>query len=67
MTDLALVPIDRLPDLVPEWPLSPWSTARLIRSGDLGCVRIGRRVFVTRELLAAYISAATVPAKATGG
>lgn len=62
-----LIPLEHLPQLAPGWPLSPWSTARLIRAGELGCVKVGRRVFVTRELLAAYIAANTVPARASGG
>lgn len=62
-----LISLDRLPAVVPEWPITPWSTARLIRLGQLGCVRVGRRVYVTRDLLAAYIAAQTVPAAAGGG
>lgn len=40
----------------PDWPYSAWSTGRLIRSKQLGCVRIGRRVFVTPALLEAFIT-----------
>ena len=63
----ALIPLADLPSSCPEWPMSPWSTAQLIRDGGLGCVKIGRRVFVTRELLDEYIAAHTVPAKVARG
>lgn len=67
MTGPALIALADLPSACPGWPLSPWATAQLIRDGGLGCVRIGRRKFVTRELLAEYIAASTVPAKAARG
>jgi hypothetical protein len=41
---------------IPEWPMASWVTARLIREGKLGCVRVGRRVYVTRELIEAFIA-----------
>jgi hypothetical protein len=67
MTSPALIALADLPSVCPEWPLSPWSTAQLIRDGSLGCVQIGRRKYVTRELLAEYIAANTVPAEAARG
>lgn len=32
-------------------------TGRLIRDGKLKCVRVGRRVFVTRKLLEDFVAA----------
>lgn len=55
-----LVPLDRVQQEFPDWPYGPWPTGRLVRLGQLGCVRIGRRVFVTRELLDSFIAAHTV-------
>lgn len=62
-----LIAIDDLPTRAPGWPLSPWSTRRMIRSGELGCVKIGRRIFVTQALLDEYVRAHTVPATASNG
>ena len=42
------------------WPFSSWWTAKLIREKQLGCIRIGRRVFVTRTLLAEFAKARVV-------
>lgn len=58
-----LVPIESLPDRVPEWPLSPWATAKRCRLKELTHVKIGRRVYVTREWLAEYLSARQVTRK----
>lgn len=44
----------------PDWPYTAWSTGRLIREGRLGCVRVGRRVFLTSNLLEAFIARHTV-------
>lgn len=55
-----LIPLDQLPAEAPHWPWSPWATGRLIRTGRLGCVRVGRRVFVHRELLDKFIESHTV-------
>lgn len=60
MTDL--IPLESLPTEVPSWPYAPWSTGRLIRLKQLGHVRVGRRVFVTRELLNEFIARHTVKA-----
>jgi hypothetical protein len=60
VTSLGLVPLDRVQKTWPDWPMSPWATGRLIRLGQLGAVRVGRRVFVTRELLDAFIARHTV-------
>lgn len=45
---------------VPWWPFGAWWTAKLIRDGKLPCVRIGRRVFLTRTLLDEYVQANVV-------
>ncbi len=60
-----LVPLDRVQEEFPDWPYGPWPTGRLIRLGQLGCVRVGKRVFVTPELIADFIARHTVGAKAS--
>jgi hypothetical protein len=55
-----LIPLARLPAEVPTWPYSPWSTGHMIRTGLLGCVRVGRRVYVTAEILEAFAKRHTV-------
>ena len=57
---MRLIPLDQLPTAVPHWPWSPWATGRLIRDGRLGAVKVGRRVFVTTELLDAFVASHTV-------
>ena len=52
---MKLIALDQLPTEAPHWPWSPWATRRLIRNGSLGAVRVGRRVFLTRELLDAFV------------
>ncbi len=42
-----------------DWPWSGDMTSKYIRRGLLGCVRIGRRVFTTPELMAAFIASHT--------
>jgi hypothetical protein len=42
------------------WPFSAWWTAKLIRDKQLACIRIGRRVFVTRTLLQEFIQSRVV-------
>ncbi len=55
---------ERWPDL--HWPYSPDGTQRLVRLGRLGCVRVGRNVFFTRELIETFIREHTVqPAAAS--
>ena len=61
-----LIALADLPEKCPEWPLSPWSTQRLIREGLLGCVKIRRKLFVTPELLAEYVRQNTQPARKSG-
>ncbi len=50
-----LIPIAKVQVEVPTWPYSPWSTGYLIREGRLRCVRVGRRMYVTPELLQEFI------------
>lgn len=57
---MKLIPLDQLPSEAPHWPWSPWATGRLIRTGRLGAVRVGRRIFLTRELIDAFIAKHTV-------
>ena len=67
--ELRLIPVDDIEAHVPGWPLRPWSTRALIRKGLLGHVRVGRRVFLTRELIDEYLALNTSHATpvATGG
>jgi hypothetical protein len=51
-----LIPLDKLASAAPTWPWSTWATRHLIRTGQLGCVRVGRRVFLTRDLLNAFVT-----------
>ena len=46
----------------PDWPYSAWSTGHLIRTKRLGCVRVGRRVYLTHELLERFVADHVVPA-----
>lgn len=55
-----LVPLDQVQKVFTDWPMSPWATGRLIRLGRLGCVRVGKRIFLNRELLDAFIARHTV-------
>ncbi len=57
---MKLIALDELPREAPYWKWSPWATARLIRKGELGAVKVGRRIFVTNELLVAFIARHTV-------
>jgi excisionase family DNA binding protein len=51
-----LIAIGQLKSQIPWWPFSTDSTYRWIRIGRLPAVRIGRRYFVTRELLDKWIA-----------
>ena len=55
-----LIPLDKLAKAAPNWPWSAWATRHLIKTGRLGCVRVGRRIFLTRELLAAFVEKHTI-------
>lgn len=56
-----MIALDALPERCPEWPLSPWTTGELIRKGCLRCVRVGRRIYVTRQHLAEFIQRGGTP------
>jgi excisionase family DNA binding protein len=58
-----MVPVGEVHRLDASWPFGPDRTYQLIKQGRLGCVRVGRRVFLRREDLAAFIAAHVV----TGG
>lgn len=59
-----LVPLDRIQEEFPGWPYGSWPTGRLIRLGELGCVRVGKRIFVTREIIDEFIARHTEPGRA---
>jgi hypothetical protein len=40
----------------PDWPWSAWATNDMIRKGGLACVRIGKRIFLTHEILDSVIN-----------
>jgi hypothetical protein len=52
-----LVSLANVRTLDPEWPFSPWATGNLVRRGLLGCIRVGRRIFLTREHLDEFVRA----------
>lgn len=58
-----LIPLRGIKSARPDWPFEEWWTGELIRRGDLGCVRIGRRVFVTDDLLETFIAKHVVAPK----
>lgn len=60
MTDDEPIALAALKTAVPWWPFSAWWTAKLIRDKQLACVRMGRRVFVTRALLAEFVQSRVV-------
>jgi hypothetical protein len=54
--EATLVPLRRVHTLDPSWPFSLWSTWKLVKTGRLGCKRVGQRYFLTRAHLDAFIS-----------
>ena len=52
-----LVKVTQIADAFPDlnWPYKPDGTYRLIKFGRLGRVRVGRNVYVTRELLEEFV------------
>lgn len=56
----SLISVNDLATAIPEWPFSPFATYALIRRKRLRCVKIGRRVFVTRALLEDFIQGHTI-------
>ncbi len=57
-TNLKLIPLrdDALQAACPGWPFSAWTTGRLIREGELACIRVGKRIFVSSELLEEFVA-----------
>lgn len=64
LTPMSLTPIKEVRERHPWWPFSPWSTWVLIRDGKLGSVTVGRRRFVSEELLRQFVADHT---KSPGG
>jgi hypothetical protein len=62
--DVELVAVTNIAARFPRWPFSYWSTMGLIRAGKLRCVKLGRRHFVTDEILRDFIAAHTTNADA---
>jgi len=56
MQTAQLIEINRVREIAPWWPFSAWATYRLIRAGKLSCVHVGRRLFLTPELLTAFVA-----------
>ena len=52
----SIVPIQQVHKLDPSWPFSVWSTRELMKSGRLGCKRVGAKYFVTRAHLDAFVN-----------
>ena len=50
-----MVPVAEVRRLDPSWPFELQRTYALIASGRLGCVRVGRRVFLRRSDLEAFV------------
>jgi hypothetical protein len=50
-----LIPVEQLDQTALAGAMSVWTAYRLIRSGALPCVRVGRRVFLTEEGIARFI------------
>ena len=54
------IPLASLKSEVPWWPFGAWWTAKLVRDGKLPCIRLGRRILLTRALLDEYLRAHVV-------
>lgn len=52
-----LIPVEKIDETPLKGAMSAWTAYRLIRSGALPCVRVGRRVFLTEEGIAKFIEA----------
>lgn len=57
-----ILAIEDLPQSAPWWPFSPWWTRKLCRDRKLTHINTGRRVFVTPEMLRAYLDSCVVKA-----
>lgn len=51
-----MVPVADIRRLDPSWPFERDRTYFLIRTGQLGCVRVGKRVFIRRADLEAFVA-----------
>jgi hypothetical protein len=58
--DTKLIGIWEIAAEVPWWRHSPDATYRMIRKGQLRCVRVGRRKYVTEQLLRDFVHELTV-------
>ncbi len=59
-----LYAVAKINEECPSWVRSPWATRRLIRDGKMAAVRIGRALYVTDEILAAFVADSTTQAVA---
>jgi hypothetical protein len=57
-----LVPLADVQRRWTRWPHGPWATGRLIREGKLGCIRSGKKIFLTSALIEDFIARHTVKA-----
>lgn len=57
-----LVPLKNVRKEFPDWPFSQHSTWRLIDKGKLGCVRVGRAIFLTTGIIEDFIAKQTAAA-----
>jgi hypothetical protein len=57
-TSTQLIPLDdsALHAARPDWPYSKWTTGHLMRTGGLGSVRVGRRLYVTPARLDSLVA-----------
>lgn len=63
-TDPLMVPVAEVHRLDPSWPWSCEMTYKHIARGALGCVRVGRRVFLRRADLEAFVARHATAGKA---
>lgn len=61
-TNTKLIPLKTLREARPDWPFGEWWTRELMRRGELGCVQLGRRRFLTDDIINAFIESHQVPA-----
>lgn len=51
-----LIPVDRVHETALGYAVSPWTVYKLIKSGELECVRVGRRIYLTPEGIDRFIA-----------
>lgn len=51
-----LIPVDRVRETELGDAVSPWTAYKLIKKGELECVRIGRRVYLTPDGIEKFIA-----------